>query len=124
MKKYLVALSFCLMAIIPVYVFAVGGSTGVSQPIKIDNPFNCGQEHCNLIDLFKTIVDKALLPIGGALAVLAFIWSGFMFVTAQGKPTEIETAKRALTYTAIGTAILLGAVALTKVITGTINALK
>jgi type IV secretory pathway VirB2 component (pilin) len=78
----------------------------------------------NLVEFFNQIINELLLPIGGILAVIAFIWSGFKFVSAQGDPGKIKEARTALWYTAIGTAILLGATALTKVIVGTIDALK
>jgi hypothetical protein len=71
----------------------------------------------------KAIVNNVLLPIGGVLAVLGFIWSGFLYVMAQGNSTKIADATRALSYTAIGTAILLGAWAITDVISGTITQL-
>lgn len=92
----------------------------------IPNPFNCGGAgaSCNLFTFINVIVDKVVLPLGGVLVVLAFIWSGFMYVTAQGKPGEIEKANKSLLYTAIGTAILLGAKVLTSVISNTVNSLR
>ena len=97
-----------------------GGNTqGVNT--SIPNPFNFGN---SLPEFIKAVVEKVLLPLAGVVAVIAFIWSGFLFVTAQGDPTKLETAKRAILYTVIGTAILLGAVVLTNVITGTIDSLR
>ncbi len=58
------------------------------------------------------------------MAVLAFIYSGFLYVMAQGDETKIKTAHRALLYTAIGTAVLLGAAVISAVITATINQLR
>ncbi len=93
---------------------------------SIPNPFNCGGVggNCNLFIFINTIVDRVLLPIGGILVVLAFIYSGFMYVMAQGKPTDIEKANKALLYTAIGAAILLGARVLSAVIANTVNSLR
>jgi uncharacterized MnhB-related membrane protein len=53
--------------------------------------------------------------------VLAIIYAGFLFVTASGNETKLETAKRALTYALIGTAILLGSVVIAKGIEATIK---
>lgn len=102
-----------------------GGQTG-SNSGSIPNPFNCGGAggNCNLFIFINTIVDRVLLPIGGILVVLAFIYSGFKFVMAQGNDGELKTAKAALTYTAIGAAILLGAKVLTTVIANTVNSLR
>lgn len=102
-----------------------GGQTG-SNSGSIPNPFNCGGAggNCNLFIFINTIVDRVLLPIGGILVVLAFIYSGFKFVMAQGNDGELKTAKAALTHTAIGAAILLGAKVLTTVIANTVNSLR
>ncbi len=102
-----------------------GGRTGTNSG-SIPNPFNCGGAggDCNLFMFINTIVDKVLIPIGGVLVILSFIYSGFMYVMAQGKPGDIEKANRALLYTAIGAAILLGAKVLTTVIENTVNSLR
>ncbi|HRH25560.1 MAG TPA: hypothetical protein PLD99_01235 [Parcubacteria group bacterium] len=103
-----------------------GGETVSGGSGSIPNPFNCGGAggNCNLFMFVNTIVDRVLLPIGGILVVLAFIYSGFKFVMAQGNDGELKTAKAALTYTAIGAAILLGAKVLTTVIENTVNSLR
>ena len=87
---------------------------------RLSNPFKGGD---SLIALLRTIINEILLPIGGVLAVLAFIYSGFKYVTAQGDPKKIESAHRALLYTAIGTALLLGAWMFATVICNTIGQL-
>jgi len=102
-----------------VLVFAQGGN-----PIKIElqNPFSGNDD--SLFDLLKKVINDILLPIGGILAVLAFIFSGFLYVTAQGNETKLATAHKALLYTSIGTAVLLGSWVIAKVIENTINLLK
>ena len=120
MKKYLIILAFSLLAVYATNVYAQGTQSGGS-PIKIDNPFNGGGD---LQTIFKSIVDNILLPIGGVVAVLSFIWVGFMFVMAQGDPTKLTTARTALWYTAIGTLILLGASAILTVLGNTVDQLK
>lgn len=89
--------------------------------IKIPNPFAHGD---TIQELLKAIVDKVILPIGGVLAVLAFIYAGFLYVTAQGNTEKIKTAHRALLYAAVGTAILLGAWVISSVIENTIKQLR
>ncbi|MEX2013429.1 MAG: hypothetical protein WD897_00740 [Parcubacteria group bacterium] len=89
--------------------------------IKLENPFRGGD---SLFALLRMIIDNIILPIGGVLAVLAFIYSGFLYVTAQGNETKLATAHRALLYTAIGTAVLLGSWVIAKVIENTINQLR
>ena len=98
-------------------------STGTGNPtisVTLVNPFS-GQD--SLFGLVRTIINDVILPIGGVIAVLAFIFSGFLYVTAQGNETKIKTAHKSLLYTSIGTAILLGAWVLANVICTTIGAL-
>jgi hypothetical protein len=90
--------------------------------IKIPNPF--ARQDGDLFDLIKLVVDTIILPVGGILCVLAFIYSGFMYVTAQGNSKKIEDANRALLYSAIGTAVLLGSKLIADVISGTVDQLK
>jgi hypothetical protein len=136
MKKLSFILLFCLSMAFITPVFAQPKNSGGSGPSgasgqpssinpKLENPFKCpGGGECTLTDLFEAIINNILIPIGVVAAVLAFIWSGFLFVMAQGEPAKLETAKRALLYTAIGTAILLGAWVITEVLNGTIKSLK
>ena len=91
------------------------------EPITLVNPFSHGD---TIQELFRTIATNILIPIGGVLAVLAFIYSGFLYVTAQGNESKLETAHKALLYTAIGTAILLGAAVIASVIGNTVNQLQ
>lgn len=120
MKKILLALFIASSFIVVTPAFAQSGATSTVRT-SITNPLKTGD---TVQDLFKSIIDNILIPIGAILAVLAFIWSGFLFVMAQGEPAKLETAKRALLYTAIGTAILLGAKVILDVITGTVSSLR
>lgn len=98
--------------------------TGGGNPISINIPNPFGHGIGSLFDLLKVVVNDIILPIGGVLAVLAFIYSGFLYVMAQGSETKLKTAHTALLYTAIGTAVLLGSWTLANVIENTINKLK
>ena len=99
-----------------------GGNPGdVVVPIELKNPFSGGD---SLFALLEKIISDILMPIGGVLAVLAFIYSGFLYVMAQGNESKLATAHKALLYTSIGTAILLGSWVLAKVIETTINQLR
>jgi hypothetical protein len=105
-----------------------GGSGGPSGSIiKLENPFRlCSSDgtNCDLFTFITTIINDIVLPLGGMLAVLAFIYSGFLYVTAQGNDTKIKQAHQALLYTAIGTAILLGAWAIANAVEATIRQLQ
>ena len=93
----------------------------IDASAKIDNPFKTGG---NLVDLFKAILNNVVLPVGAVASVLAFVYSGFLYVKAQGNEAELKTAHKAILYTVIGTVILIGAAVIADVIGNTINQLR
>lgn len=100
-----------------------GQTSGQTQTIKFSFPNPFSKAGNDLFTVMKNIVNQVILPIGGVIAVLAFIFTGFKYVMAKGKPDKIQEANRALLYTAIGTAILLGAWVIANVIGNTVNQL-
>jgi len=59
-------------------------------------------------DLFLRIVDFLTL-LAMPFAVLMLIWSGFLFVTAQGNDTKLVAARKNLIWTIAGIAIIVAA---------------
>ncbi len=104
--------SFVVMA-------AENGKIGGGISGKLDNPISV-----NSFPEFISLLLKIAVQIGFPVAVLFIIYSGFLFVKAQGNEKELETAKKALTWTIIGTAILLGASVISYAIQNTINQLR
>ncbi len=94
--------------------------TGTETPQKLEDPL--GE---------STTIDKLLLSlfdivfyIGVPLVAFFLIWSGFMFIAAQGKPEQLETAKSRLIWTIVGAILLLGAWTISQAIKGTIINIK
>lgn len=75
----------------------------------------------DLMGLLGTLVSNVVLPIGAVLVVMYIIYAGFTFVTAQGKPKEIEEAQRRLLWALIGGGILLGAVGIKDFVVATVK---
>ena len=73
---------------------------------------------------FVQMILEVVMKIGIPVAALFIIYSGFLFVKAQGNEQELEKAKKAFTYAVIGTAILLGSWLLATGIESTINSLE
>ncbi|MCD8494867.1 MAG: pilin [Candidatus Pacebacteria bacterium] len=73
--------------------------------------------------LVSTILNIALL-IAVPLVALAIIYSGFLFIAAQGDPNKLKEAKQTFLYVIIGGALVLGAVIIANAIAGTINQLR
>ncbi len=90
----------------------------IKTEVKLENPIDA--------DTFKELVEailKVVVTIGTPIAILAIIYSGFLFVSAQGKPEKLKDARIALLWTIVGVAVLLGAQLLATVIKGTIEGL-
>ena len=99
----------------PFVVFAATGG-GQGSPIKFENPLRF-----ETLNQFLTAILEAIIAIGYPLIVLAVVYTGFLFVVAQGKPEELSKAKRALFWTLVGALIVLGAQALSLAIKGTVD---
>ena len=70
---------------------------------------------------FTEALLKAAVYILFPLAVVFIVYSGFLFVTAQGNSDQLAKAKTNFLWTVIGVALLLGAWALAVLIEGTID---
>ena len=75
-----------------------------SNSCELTNPL--GSSTTDLNSLLVLIL-KIVTEIGSIVVVFFIIYSGFLFVTAQGNEEKITKAKQALTWTLIGAAILL-----------------
>ena len=69
------------------------------------------------------IVD-VVVKVGTLLVIMAIIYAGFLFVTAQGSPDKISKAKATFLWVIIGSVILLGADQLSEVVQNTAGQFK
>ncbi|MEK7586155.1 MAG: hypothetical protein AAB477_02930 [Patescibacteria group bacterium] len=101
-----------------------GGDTGVKN-IKINtgitNPL--GDKLDTIPKFIEAILDFVLL-IGVPIVTLAIIYTGFLFVTAQGNSEKLKKAKQTLLYTLVGAALLLGSYVISEAIVGTVADIK
>ena len=83
----------------------------------LDNPLG------NIDTLPELIVAilRVVIAVGFPVLVLAIIYTGFLFIKAQGKPDDIKKAQQAFTWTVIGGAILLGALAIAELLRATVE---
>lgn len=101
-----------------------GGPTtggGLTINTTINNPLGSG---INDIPSFIEALVNIVLIVGIPIVALAIIYTGFLFVGAQGNPDKITKAKKALVYTLIGGALLLGAFVIAKAIGATVEDIK
>jgi hypothetical protein len=98
-----------------------GSTTSGCITTKIENPLSSDID--SIPKLIQAILD-IVLTIGVPIVALAIVYSGFLFVKAQGNTEAISKAKKTLMYTLIGAALLLGSWVLANAIQGTVNELK
>lgn len=106
---------------------ANGGSNTVA-PATGGNPLAVSAQLKNPIKFntfsdFVAQVTKTAVEILSPFVVLAFIWSGFLFVRAQGNETELANAKKNIWYSVIGAFILMGAWGFATMISETVQTL-
>ena len=112
--------------ILPIFVFATShagdtsGGTPESVSLSLDNPLG---EVNTLMELLAKIV-QAIMMIAIPVIIILFIYAGLKFVMARGNPKEIDEAKEMFKWLVIGTAIILGAELLIKVLENTLGSLR
>ena len=87
-------------------------------------------ELCNpLSNEFSTIPNfiagalKILVMVALPIITIFIVYSGFLFVTAQGKPGELENAKQNFFFVIIGALLIMSAWILATLIGGTVTQL-
>ena len=74
--------------------------------------------------LVGRLLNDIVLPLGASVAAIAIIYSGFLYVKAQGDTSKLKEAHEAIKWSIVGTAVILGAWVLAQLIKGTIDALR
>lgn len=99
------------LAALPLVALADINPSGVNfqNPIKAES-----------IQQLLAMLLKFFVRVATVLCVIYMIWSGFMFVKAQGNEKDLETAKRGFLYAVIGTVIMLGAEVIATAISKTV----
>lgn len=114
MKKTLASLVVLFAIVAPITLALAedcdSSSTKLCNPIKYDT-----------FTEFVSGVTEAAVTILLPFVAVSFIYTGFLFVQAQGKPEAIKAAQMALWYSAIGALILFGAYGFSQVIKTTVE---
>lgn len=94
-----------------------GGSTMTVTP-KLENPIKY-----DTFSKFTAAVIETAVEVMLPFVVLGFIYSGFLFVKAQGKDEALTDAKKAIWWSIVGAFILFGAWGFAQIISTTISTL-
>lgn len=87
----------------------------------INNPIDPGLQD---LPTFITKAIEIILIVGIPVIALAIMYSGFLFITAQGDSKKLEVAKRNFGYILIGALLMLGAFVISKAIVNTVEEIK
>ncbi len=76
-----------------------------------ENPSSagCSSDANAIVNFLNNIIDKLLIPLGGAVAFVFLLIAAFLFMSAQGETQKIETAKRMIFWTLLGLGIIISA---------------
>ena len=96
-------------------------NSGVKINSGIKNPLS--SSFGDIPSFIKGVL-RFFLLIAIPIVTLAIIYTGFLFVTAMGNSEKLKTAKKALIYTLIGAALLLGSLVITDAIQGSVEQIK
>ncbi len=102
LAKSLAVMLFCLPAL------AFGQTPAFISPVEGD-----------LYDLLVKILNAAVYILFPFI-VLMIVYTGFLFVAAQGNATKITQAREALVWTVVGALVVLGAKAIALAIEATV----
>lgn len=69
------------------------------------------------VENFIRNVITALAGLAGLVATGFFVIGGFTYITSSGNPEQLDKAKRTLTWSAIGLAIVIAAFVLANIVT-------
>jgi len=130
--SFVIVFGFMLMGNIALAVCPDGTNTnpcpdgtitnpGTNINVKIVNPL--GPKITDIPSFIRELINVVLV-VGIPIVALFIIYTGFLFVTAQGNPEKLTKAKSALLYTLIGAALLLGAFVIAQAIGSTVDNIK
>jgi len=105
---------FALPLLLPVLVFA-GTAQDTSQSSTINNPIAA-----DTFPALLSLVLKIIITVGLPIVVMAIIFVGFKYVTAQGNAGKLKEAHAAFKWVMVGAAIVLGSQVIVSIIQNTV----
>jgi len=87
----------------------------------INDPLNLG---AGGVPILIGRIIKAILGVVGSLALVMFIYGGFLWMTSSGNRDKVEKGKNTLVWATIGMVVIFASYALVKFVLGDVLGLK
>lgn len=81
--------------------YAASTPTTLDKLLKAGDKTVVGGQESGILLLVQSLMDRIPYILGG-LAVLALLYSGFLYIMALGDPTKMESAKKNITWVFTG----------------------
>lgn len=95
---------------------AIGVIT-IGLPIVLASPVFAATGDVGQVESFIRNVIKVIAGLAGLVATGFFVAGGFTYITSSGNPEQLDKAKRTLTWSAIGLAIVIAAFVISNIVT-------
>lgn len=97
----------------PTIIFAEQGENKCVAPncVSISDPLNLPKDGTGVQVLIGKII-KAALGVVGSLALLMFIYGGFVWMTSAGNSEKVEKGKNILIWATVGLVVIFSAYAM------------
>lgn len=69
------------------------------------------------VQTFIQNIIQVLVTLSGLVAAGFFVWGGFRYITSSGNPEALDSAKKTISFSAIGLVIVLGAFVISNIVT-------
>ena len=83
-------------------------------------PIPQGTGNISLSQILQIIIN-AILMIGGAFAVIMFVWAGIKFLTAQGAPDKVAEARNFFLWGVVGVAVMIIGTVIVTIVANLLN---
>ena len=117
----LIIVTFIAINALIAYTAPIAAVAASAVPCSSNSNAICNPLNSSSITTLLTDLVNIAIPIGAVIAVIMFVYVGFKFIFAQGKPEKIKEAWSWFAWVAIGTAILLGAKVIVTIMESTLT---
>ena len=95
----------------------VGVALAIGLSVLIAPPALAQSGGTQQVESFIRSVIQVIAGLAGLIATGFFVAGGFTYITSSGNPEQLDKAKRTLTWSAVGLAIVIAAFVISNIVT-------